>query len=209
MRREPERTAMRTTIISILAAILLTAASLATAAPPNPTYGTANVDGNSGEWNLVNDFFTLMYRAGDPNKPVESKAYLRYDCATHTMYALVLMEPNSVGYIDPNAQTAWIAINSQNNKVVTENSGDDGVPPDFQWVGQGYDGNPQHVRGYEASFPLAPGSYDIIFHVDVIDASGAQTSASPGFPQEGPPVVISCLTGAQSTTWGALKSIYR
>src|SRR5262245_31396721 len=209
MRREPERTAMRTTIISILAAILLVTSSLAIAAPPNPTYGTANVDGNSGEWNLVNDFFTLMYRAGDPSKPVESNGYLRYDCATQTMYVLVLIEPNSVGYIDPNAQTAWVAINAQNNKVVTENSGDDGVPPDFQWIGQGYDGNQQHVRGYEASFSIAPGSYSIIFHVDVIDASGAQTSASPGFPQEGPPLLIDCLTRAQSTSWGALKSIYR
>jgi hypothetical protein len=196
--------------IGILTSLLLLIASAAPAAPPNPTYGTANVDGNSGEWNLVQDFFTLMYRAGDPAKPVESKAYLRYDCATRTMYVLVLMEPNSVGYIDPNAQTAWVAINSQNNKVVTENSGDDGIPPDFQWIGQGYDGNPQHVRGYEGSFPLAaPGSYTIIFHVDVIDASGAQTSASPGFPGDGPPVVVDCTTKVETSSWGALKLIYR
>ena len=201
---------MRTiTVIGICTGVLLSVASLASATPPNPTYGTANVDGNSGEWNLVNDFFSLMYRAGNPNKPVESKAYLRYDCATHTMYVLVLMEPNSVGYIDPNNQTAWVAIDQQNNKVVTENSGDDGVPPDFEWVGQGYDGNPQHVRGYEASFPLASGSYEIIFHVDVIDASGAQTSASPGFPGHGPALTVGCSTGAASPTWGALKAIYR
>src|SRR5205809_2852194 len=184
------------TRIGICLALLLTFAGGALAAPPNPTYGTANVDGNSGEWNLVQDFFSLMYRAGNPSKPVESRAYLRYNCTTQTMYVLVLMEPNSVGYIDPNAQTAWVAINAQNNKLVTENSGDDGIPPDFEWIGQGYDGNPQHVRGYEASFPLAPGSYNIIFHVDVIDPSGAQTSASPGFPGTGPALLIDCTTGA-------------
>jgi len=197
------------TRIGISVALLLSFAAAALAAPPTPTYGTANVDGNSGEWNLVQDFFSLMYRAGNPNKPVESRAYLRYNCTTQTMYVLVLMEPNSIGYIDPNAQTAWVAINAQNNKVVTENSGDDGIPPDFQWIGQGYDGNPQHVRGYEASFPLAPGSYNIIFHVDVIDPSGAQTSASPGFPGTGPALVIDCTTGAHGTSWGSLKLIYR
>jgi hypothetical protein len=167
------------------------------------------VDGNSGEWNLVNDFFSLMYRAGNPTKPVESKAYLRYNCGTGTMYVLVLMEPNSIGYIDPFAQTAWVAINAQNNKVVTENSGDDGIPPDFQWIGQGYDGDPQHVRGYEASFQIGPGSYNIIFHVDVIDPSGAQTSASPGFPGTGPPLVIDCTTDSHRSTWGTLKKLYR
>jgi hypothetical protein len=197
------------TRIGISVALLLSFAAAALAAPPTPTYGTANVDGNSGEWNLVQDFFSLMYRAGNPNKPVESRAYLRYNCTTQTMYVLVLMEPNSIGYIDPNSQTAWVAINAQNNKVVTENSGDDGIPPDFQWIGQGYDGNPQHVRGYEASFPLAPGSYNIIFHVDVIDPSGAQTSASPGFPGTGPALVIDCTTGAHGTSWGSLKLIYR
>src|SRR3989442_13315191 len=197
--------------IILPAAVLFVLASAlpALATPPQPTYGTANVDGNSGEWNLVNDFFTLMYRAGNPTKPVESRAYLRYDCTTGTLYVLVLMEPNSVGYIDPNMQTAWVAINAQNNKLVTENSGDDGIPPDFEWVGQGYDGDPQHVRGYEASFTIAPGSYNIIFHIDVLDSSGAQTSASPGFPGTGPPLVIDCATGVQKSSWGVLKLIYR
>jgi len=200
-----------TTRNSVTAALLLTLASAvpAFATPPQPTYGTANVDGFSGEWNLVNDFFSLMYRAGNPSKPVESRAYLRYNCSTGTMYVLVLMEPTSIGYIDPSAQTAWVAINAQNNKVVTENSGDDGIPPDFQWVGQGYDSNPQHVRGYEASFQIAPGSYNIIFHIDVVDASGAQTSASPGFPGTGPALTIDCTTPAMSGTWGKLKQIYR
>ena len=194
----------------IVGLLLIVAAALpAVAAPPNPTYGTANVDGNSGEWNLVTDFFSLMYRAGNPHKPVESRAYLRYNCGTGTMYVLVLMEPTSIGYIDPNAQTAWVAIGAQNNKVVTENSGDDGIPPDFQWVGQGYDSNPQHVLGYEASFQIGSGDYNIIFHVDVIDQSGGQTSASPGFPGTGPALHIDCTTDTRSSSWGTLKLIYR
>jgi hypothetical protein len=199
-----------TTRLAVASLLLLIAVPVARATPPNPSHGTANVDGLYGEWDLVNDFYTLMYRAGNPTKPVESKAYLRYDCTTHTMYVLVLMEPNSIGYIDPLMQTAWVAINAQNNKVVTENSGDDGIPPDFQWVGQAYDGDPQHVRGYEASFSIAPGSYNIIFHVDVIDPSGAQTSASPGFPGTGPPLTISCdPTPTEHRSWGTLKLIYR
>ena len=194
------------TLFALLALAL--AAMPAVAAPPTPSYGTANVDGFYAEWNLVNDFYTLMYRAGNPSKPVESRAYLRYDCGAGVMYVLVLMEPTSVGYIDPNAQTAWVAINAQNNKVVTENSGDDGIAPDFRWVGQAYDGDPQHVRGYEASFPLATGSYNIIFHVDVWDAT-AQTSASPGFPGTGPPVTIDCSTPTRPGTWGKVKALYR
>ncbi|HEY2953972.1 MAG TPA: hypothetical protein VGK89_01840 [Candidatus Eisenbacteria bacterium] len=199
-----------TTRLAVVSLLLLVAAPVARATPPNPSHGSANVDGLYGEWDLVNDFFSLMYRAGNPTKPVESKAYLRYDCTTQTMYVLVLMEPGHIGYIDPLLQTAWVAINTQNNKVVTENSGDDGIPPDFQWVGQGFDSDPQHVQGYEASFPIAPGSYNIIFHIDVIDASGAQTSASPGFPGTGPAVIIDCSpTPTEHRSWGTLKLIYR
>jgi hypothetical protein len=199
--------AMTAFIIAFL--LGMTAVMPASATPPQPTYGTANVDGNSGEWDLVNDFFSLMYRAGNSHKPVESRAYLRYDCATGVMYVLVLMEPNSIGYIDPLAQTAWVAINAQNNKVVTENSGDDGIAPDFQWIGQGYDGDPQHVRGYEASFSIAQGSYTIIFHVDVYDVTG-QTSASPGFPGTGPALTIECpVVDTDHGTWGMLKRLYR
>jgi len=55
------------------------ASAMAMAAPPQPTYGVANVDGNIGEWDLANDFFANMYRAGKTDKEIESKLYLRYD----------------------------------------------------------------------------------------------------------------------------------
>jgi len=178
------------------------------ATPPTPSSGTAVVDGNPGEWNLVADFFTNMYRAGNPTKPIESKAYLRYDCLTHTMFVLVLTVPNVPAYIDSDAVTAWVAIDNQSNKVVNEISGNDGIPADFEWIGRNYDGNNQHALGYEASFPLAEGSYNIITHIDVEDGGGAQTSASPGFPGTGPPLIIACdPVPTVTSTWSGVKSL--
>ncbi len=179
------------------------------AAPPQPTYAPAFVDGLTFEWDLPNDFFTYMYRAGNPAKPIESRAYVRYDCLTATLYVLVLNEPGHVGYIDSTAQTSWVAIGTQTNKVVTENSGNDGIPADFAWVGRGYDGDLQHVLGFEASFPLAQGSYTIITHIDIWDAYG-QTSASPGFPGMGPELTVVCApVPTRPATWGGIKQLYR
>ena len=80
--------------------------------PPSPSYGIAVVDGEPGEWNLEADFFTNMYRAGNTNKPLESKAYLRYDCTSHTLFVLVLVEPGVAGIHDPQggSATSWVAI---------------------------------------------------------------------------------------------------
>lgn len=179
------------------------------ATPPLPSLGTAVVDGQYGEWNLTADFFANMYRAGKPNKPLESKLFLRYDCTKQVMYALVLVEPGAVGYIDSSASTAWIAINANNNKVVNELAGNDGVPPDFAWVGRGYDGGQWHVLGYEASFPIRPGSYIIMAHINIWDAR-AQTSATTGFPGTGPQFEIHCPTNTvEAATFGALKAMFR
>ncbi len=138
------------------------------ASPPEPTYGTATVDGNYGEWNLTSDFFADMYRGWDPLKKVESKLYLRYDCATGTMYALVLAVEGVPVQVQPD--DAWIAINGINNKVVTGHSSN------FAWVDQGYDGNNDHARGWEGSFSIAPGSYLLWAHANVYDDGGSQTS---------------------------------
>lgn len=202
---------MRTATMVIPLVILLAlgfASAPAPATPPQPSYGVAVVDGNPGEWNLNVDFFANMYRAGDPEKPLESKLYLRYDCLTYTVYALVLVESGVAGTIDTTATTAWIAIDDHNHKAVNEVSGNDGVPPDFAWVGQGYDGDPLHVMGYEASFPLEPGMYLIIAHLWVTDG-GAQTSATIGFPKTGPPLVLNCETPAEPATWSHVKALYR
>src|SRR4030042_1777453 len=81
----------------------------ARAVAPMPTVGTAVIDGNYSEWDLANDFFSYMYRAGDSTKVAESRLYLRYDCATRIAYALVLCQPGVIGYVEsPDEVDAWI-----------------------------------------------------------------------------------------------------
>lgn len=170
----PKRTML---LVSLIAGLLvLLPASAFASNPPQPTYGTATVDGNAGEWNLTNDFFQHMYVAGDPSKANLSDAYLRYDCSTHTLYVLVLQV--SPGQILAQPANAWATINGAPQKVYTGSSGNDGTPPDFAWVGL----NGGFAQGYEASFSIAPGTYTIVVHVEANDGSGtAQTSAFPGF----------------------------
>ncbi len=159
--------------------------------PPQPTYASANMNGDPSEWdlNVGGDFFAYMFRAGDPTKPVESNASLRYDCNTGIMYVLVMTVPGVPALVSPT--DAWAAINSVSNKVYTGNSGNGSTPPAFVWVGQGYDGNSSHAQGYEAAFSIAPGNYTIIIHI-AVDDGGKQTSATTGFPQTGVPLEIIC-----------------
>lgn len=202
---------MRLLLPLLLCIAFLSCALPVCAAPPEVSLGYAVVDGSyTADWDLTADYFANMYRAGDPAKQLESKLYLKYDCPSATMYVLVLDEPDVVGYIVPAATTSWIAIDSHTNKVVNELTGSDGTPPDFAWIGRGYDGDPSHVRGYEASFPLLGGAtYTLIAHTEVFDATG-QTSATIGFPKDGVLVVPNCtITAARTTTWGAMKALYR
>jgi len=190
-------------------AVALLLPAVAAALPPQPALGTAVVDGQYAEWNLTTDFFADMYRAGDPTKKTESKLYLRFDCRTRVMYALVLVEPDVVGYIDTGATTAWIAVGAQHTKVAGEESGDDGIPPDFAWIGRGYDGNPLHVRGFEASFYIMPGTTIILAHINVWDDAEDQTS-STGYPGVGPRLEIPQIPSAvEPATFGAIKALYR
>jgi uncharacterized repeat protein (TIGR01451 family) len=141
------------------------------------TYGGAySVDGSYSEWNLTNDYFADMYRAFNNTKKVESKLYLHYDCQNQVMYALVLTEAGVPGV--KIAADAWITINGISNKVVTGSSGNNGTAPDFNWIGVGFDGNTDHVLGYEASFPLAEGDYKIVGHIEVYDDGANQTSGT-------------------------------
>jgi hypothetical protein len=180
-------------IAIMLAMIVLLPATTALA-----NLGVATVDGDISDWNLASDYFASMYRAGDSTKEHESDLYLRYDCDNQILYVLVL-QANGVP-LQIISGTAWIAIDSQSNKLVTDGSGNDGTPPDFAWVGQGYDGDPTHAQGYEASFELAPGTYEIIAHVDVYDSDNTQTSATDGFPSDGPTLDISCDPTAVTIT---------
>ena len=121
------------------------------------------------------------------------------------MYILYLTEPGVPLLVDGDA---WIAIGSQNNKVVNDSAGDDGVAPDFAFVDVNYDGDPNHARGYEASFPLAPGMYELIIHGNVFDDGLTQTGATVGFPGDGIILDTICTpTATETTTWGAVKSL--
>lgn len=164
----------RLTIVFIAAMVALVAfISSASAAAPAPNYGSGiTVDGSYSDWDLSADYFADMYRAGDPIKVVESKLYLRYNCNENVMYALVLAEDRAQAL--EQAGNAWIAIDATSNKVVTGGSGDDGVPPDFQWV---YDTSGTLI-GYEASFAIDEGTYKILAHIEVFDDGAEQTSAT-------------------------------
>lgn len=167
-------------LVGSVALLFMLSLSTVYAAAPYTSIGTAVVDGNSGEWNLANDFFANMTRAGivDANHPLESKAYLRYDPGAQILYVLVLTETEIPAIVS--AGEAWAAINEISNKVFTGASVNDANQPNFAWVGQGYDGNSNHAKGYEASFSLAPGDYEIILHIEVFDDGETQTSATAG-----------------------------
>ncbi len=183
-------------VLPIIAMGLLPPSSFAT--PPAPGYGTAVVDGNTAEWDLTNDFFAEMHRSGDSTMPLSCNAYLRYDCATSTMYVLVLGESNVTLYYNSSGILvgSWVAINTTANKVVTSRSGNNGAPPDIAWVGLGYDGVANHVLGLEASFTIQPGSYLIYMFQGVWEVAAASFAATIGYPATAPALVIDCPVNA-------------
>ncbi|MBI5876193.1 MAG: hypothetical protein HZB53_00965 [Chloroflexi bacterium] len=166
--------------------LTLMLAGMVSAAAPNPTYGSAVVDGNRGEWNLTSDFFSNMCTAFDCSKPTTAKLYLRYDCSTQTMYALVKVQPGST-LDSTSTNDAWLAVNTISNKVVSKSSGNNGTPPDFAWLSTN--------DGYEASFSAA--SYGTSFNIKAhINVNGGNTSGTPGFVS----VSIACPSIRASTT---------
>jgi len=131
-----------------------------------PTYASATVNGNTSDWDLANDFYADMYRAGNPNKPVEAKLYLRYDCPSSTMYVLVLSAGDWPILVQSSSE-AWIKIDSSHINFAQ-----------MAWVDQGYDGDSSHARGYEAAFSLGQGDFTIQSHVNAFDSGESQTADS-------------------------------
>jgi len=146
------------------------------------------VDGFTDDWDLAQDLFANMHRAGDPTKKLECRAYLRFDCNLQIMYVLVLAEPGVVAWrhTTTTSATSWVALETPNHKVVNEYAGNDDHPPDFAWVDPGYDSDPSHVRGFEASFQLSTGD-DIIFIHQQTYEMGLQTASTIGSPKQGLP----------------------
>ncbi len=166
------------TVILLLA--IFSCSSIVQAASPYTSIGSATVDGNTVDWDLSADFFADMTRAGKvgAHHPVTSKAYLRYDIANQIMYVLVLKERGVSAIVSRG--DAWAAINNIYHKVFTGYSINDDNQPNFAWVRRGYDGNNNHAKGFEASFRIAPGEYQIIIHLKVLDDCECETSVTAG-----------------------------
>ncbi|MCL1038685.1 hypothetical protein L2750_16270 [Shewanella submarina] len=162
----------------------LTILSSAAAFALEPNTGVANVDGDPGEWDASEtgeDFFAPLYVAGNPNKPHLANSYLRYDCHTNTMFVLVLDRDTSDNtYIEQTGQNAWVRIAELGASPVVDLNPPEsnGIPPDSSWVPedgqQGPDGIPL-LTGYEASFPLYPGSYSIEIHTNATTNGNSDT----------------------------------
>ena len=122
-----------------------------------PSRGSAVVDGMIGEWQLTEDDFGEICHFTSFSREVLAKLYLRYDCDSETLYILTLQTSPDYPVVT-RSQEAWAAINSISNKRVTDNSGNNGVPPDFAWVDENYAGSGT-ARGWEGSFSLSAGAY--------------------------------------------------
>jgi uncharacterized repeat protein (TIGR01451 family) len=174
--------------LSVLAAISAASVSTVSAIAAQPTYGTAIIDGNQNEWNLTNDFFSKMCEAGAVdqttgecnNKDHLSSLYMRYDCNTNTIFALVLRESNF--WPEKSKGEAWIKIYELGNSPVVDGDDDNngspsGNPPEFSWVPpDGVEG--VDLTGYEASFILQPGSYNMEAHVNIVPDRTSSTGKS-------------------------------
>ena len=148
------------TSLFALALVLLMVSNPAFAA--EPTYGPATVDGDFSEWDLANDFFADMYVAGDSTNPVLSKLFLRYDCSTYSLYALVLEMPEDGKSPDLQPEDAWLKLHDwdwSDNKLIDGNGEGNTSPRGFAWV-YAIPGEPaSQLIDYEAYARLYPGSY--------------------------------------------------
>jgi len=187
-----KKTLFNTLLVLVTILVAVPTSLVVAANPPEPTYVdeganppiyAPTVDGSIDEWDLTNDFFANMYRAFKPDMPVETTLYLRYDCYAGVMYALVYTAGDWPVLVDGDE---WFAVGGINNKVSFI---------DFAWVDQGYDGNSNHAKGWEASFSISPGSYAIWAHTN-IDDGGLQTS---GTEKAGISLVLDCTVPSAVT----------
>jgi hypothetical protein len=166
--RGSRRTPSARSIAAIVVGSLLLLAALApvsNAAAPNPSEGSATVDGSTGDWSLSGDFFSDMTDAGVATRPVRAKLYLKYDCESEVLYALVLAQGDEKARQD-RTDEAYIRINAS-GKLISATHDNDGTPPDFAWV----NGDGSRADGWEGSGSLAPGSYTVRAHVLIADDS--------------------------------------
>jgi hypothetical protein len=160
------RSARSSAVIVVGSLLLLAAFAPASfAAAPNPSEGSATVDGSTGDWSLSSDFFADMTGSGDPGQPVRAKLYLKYDCESEVLYALVLAQGGEK-ILQDRTDEAYVRIDGS-GKLISATHDNDGTPPDFAWV----NGDGKLADGWEGSGALAPGSYTVRAHVLIADDS--------------------------------------
>ena len=149
-----------------------------------------SIDGSRSDWDSPSaDYLADMYEAGKPDNPVLSKLYARYDCATQTMYVLVV---TTTGWkILPSDADNYVKI-GQTDKRVDGSDGPGSTPPAFAYVAN---------TAWEASFQLDPGTYagdanGLNVHAEVVPDTRASTSAVAGRRLD---VVIDCAAPATPT----------
>jgi hypothetical protein len=142
------------------------AVSVAAAAPNVATGSGITVDGSFADWTEA-DFFANMHRAGDATKQVESKLYLRYDCATDILFVRV-DAVEGVTIPTNNHDNNFVKFGQNDKKVDGNSAPPDGTQPEFAYAG---------TDGWEASFSVGEGSItDLNVHAQV-ENGGSQTSA--------------------------------
>ena len=174
--------ATRLIIILTLLALVLTSFSLASAAnPPIPTPGSAVVNTNYDEWDWEPpnnyDFFAHMYEAGDPaNHDNLSDLFLRYDCETSTLFALML------------AVDDYLILQNEADLHLWKKVGvkPDGSPSWEKLTRTAY-GWSSDGKGAESSYDLTPGSYIFKAHVNIQPSRTSQTD------KEGFELNVTCL----------------
>jgi hypothetical protein len=178
------------TVVAVLALILfvmpgLSGRAVLAAAPDvrEVTPAGISIDRSRADWDSPNaDYLADMYEAGNPDKWVLSKLYGRYDCATETMYVLIV---TTTGWkILPSNADNYVKV-GQTDKRVDGNDPPGSSPPAFGYIGN---------NAWEASFQLDPGTYSgdangLNVHAEVVPDTRASTSAVAGRRLD---VVIDC-----------------
>lgn len=146
-----------------------------------PYNGTAVIDGNYGEWDLVGTYVGDMHRAGDDLKPVESKLYMMYNWSTITASFLVLTENDPLVYEAVPDDEHWVKVDGTKVPFVI-----------FEYV---YDGS--DIIGWEASAVIPCGTYPSIYVHTLIDGEDNETSAIDA------PLNVDCSLPVELTSFTA------
>ncbi len=146
--------------------------------PEPPSRGSATVDGDPNEWDLSNDWYADMSQWGEPGNEKKAELYLRYDCGTQTLFALVLcvgdntLKTDKTGSADHSIEVGDdegdklnVVVNHLDNGLPTDGTPPDGTPPDFKWVTD-ISGN---TIGWEASASVPEGLRSIRVHTYTSD----------------------------------------